>query len=269
MTVPPVIDEIETIREKRELLNVLGDIEVAQSLIKEKEKEIADVAEVPHPLDTNYGMLHCDIKPLPDDSEVYQKLVKYLNATKQHFEFEVLDIFEIRRHGEEDRFNYWDNTGNRKLLWHGTNVAVIVAILSGGLRIMPHSGGRVGKGIYFASEISKSANYVRCTGSTGILFLSEVVLGKQHSLLQDDWNVQQPPDGYDSIIARGHTEPDPTNDTSITIDGKEIIVPQGKPIRMEEYSNSSFTQSEYLVYREDQNRLRFLVKLKFKNHSDD
>jgi hypothetical protein len=33
----------------------------------------------------------------------------------------------------------------------------VVAILKTGLRIMPHSGGRVGKGIYFASENGKSA----------------------------------------------------------------------------------------------------------------
>jgi hypothetical protein len=31
---------------------------------------------------------------------------------------------------------------NRQLLWHGTNVSAGAAIMSGGLRIMPHSGGR-------------------------------------------------------------------------------------------------------------------------------
>lgn len=50
-----------------------------------------------------------------------------------------------------------DSIEHRKLLWHGTNVAVVVAILKTGLRIMPHSGGRVGRGIYFASENGKSA----------------------------------------------------------------------------------------------------------------
>jgi len=55
-----------------------------------------------------------------------------------------------------------DKLENRKLLWHGTNVAVVVAILKSGLRIMPHSGGRVGRGIYFASENSKSAGYGQC-----------------------------------------------------------------------------------------------------------
>lgn len=38
-------------------------------------------------------------------------------------------------------------------------MAVVAAILTSGLHIMPHSGGRVGKGIYFASENSKSAGY--------------------------------------------------------------------------------------------------------------
>lgn len=58
-----------------------------------------------------------------------------------------------------DRFQAHSKLGNRRLLWHGTNVAVVAAILTSGLRIMPHSGGRVGKGIYFASENSKSASY--------------------------------------------------------------------------------------------------------------
>ena len=58
-----------------------------------------------------------------------------------------------------DRFSEHSAVGNRKLLWHGTKVAVVAAILKSGLRIMPHSGGRVGRGIYFASENSKSAGY--------------------------------------------------------------------------------------------------------------
>lgn len=59
------------------------------------------------------------------------------------------------------RFKVNDSIEVRKLLWHGTNVAVVAAILNAGLRIMPHSGGLVGRGIYFASEHSKSAGYGR------------------------------------------------------------------------------------------------------------
>ena len=91
---------------------------------------------------------------------------------------------------------------------------------------MPHSGGRVGKGIYFASENSKSAGYgeyvmlyylspnksiscvVRTTNDAiGIMFLAEVALGKEHGIDRDDSRLTKPPGGYDSVVARGRTEP--------------------------------------------------------------
>jgi poly [ADP-ribose] polymerase len=96
-------------------------------------------------------------------------------------------------------------------LWHGTNVAVVVAILKTGLRIMPHSGGRVGKGIYFASENSKSAGYVGTTmernQNVGFMFLNEVALGKEHHIYSDSPSLTQPPKGFDCVIAKGQTEP--------------------------------------------------------------
>ena len=76
---------------------------------------------------------------------------------------------------------------------------------------MPHSGGRVGKGIYFASEQGKSAGYVGTAQhrgqNIGIMFLNEVALGKEHHILRDDSSLVKPPAGYNSIVARGQTEP--------------------------------------------------------------
>lgn len=63
---------------------------------------------------------------------------------------------------QNNRYAVNKGINHRKLLWHGTNVAVVAAILKTGLRIMPHSGGRVGRGIYFASENNKSAGYGEC-----------------------------------------------------------------------------------------------------------
>ena len=48
---------------------------------------------------------------------------------------------------------------------------------------------------------------VRCSRNTGIMFLNEVVLGNEHDITMDNWQLTEPPKGYDSIIARGHTEP--------------------------------------------------------------
>lgn len=76
---------------------------------------------------------------------------------------------------------------------------------------MPHSGGRVGRGIYFASEQGKSAGYVGTeyhkNKNIGIMFLNEVVLGKEHHITRDDPSLTKPPNGFDCVIARGHTEP--------------------------------------------------------------
>ncbi|KAL6050440.1 Poly [ADP-ribose] polymerase 3 [Balamuthia mandrillaris] len=263
---PPPIADLETLQQKKDMLNVLGDIELAQSLTKEKEEQESQEEQeeelAPNPIDTNYGLLGADVEPLDKSSDEFRIIKQYLTATEGSWNrCTIKHIYRVARHGEETRFQQHDHITNRKLLWHGTNVAVVVAILSSGLRIMPHSGGRVGKGIYFASEHSKSAGYVGKAGRTGIMFLSEVALGKEWHITQDDCTLRQPPSGYDCIIAKGWTEPDPSKDTVIKIEGKDVVVPQGPPIKMQQYSNSSFSQSEYLVYKESQNRIRYLLML--------
>ena len=55
---------------------------------------------------------------------------------------------------------------------------------------------------------------------------------------------------------------DPKKDTSITLDGNKVTVPQGKPVNQSKFNNSSFYQSEYLVYKESQNRMRYLLEFK-------
>jgi poly [ADP-ribose] polymerase len=140
-------------------------------------------------------------------------------------------------------------------------VAVVAAIIGSGLRIMPHSGGRVGKGIYLASENGKSIGYVGWSGKTGVMFLAEAALGREHTITQDNSSLKAAPKGYDCIVARGQTEPDPTHDIVWTFEGKKVVVPQGKPIKQSKFGRSSFSQSEYLLYRESQVRLRYALRI--------
>eukprot|EP00730_Choanoeca_flexa_P001962 TRINITY_DN10859_c0_g1_i3.p2 TRINITY_DN10859_c0_g1~~TRINITY_DN10859_c0_g1_i3.p2 ORF type:complete len:209 (+),score=62.69 TRINITY_DN10859_c0_g1_i3:1341-1967(+) len=178
-----------------------------------------------------------------------------------------VDVFTVDRHGEDKRFAAHDAIENRKLLWHGTSVAVVAAILGSGLRIMPHSGGRVGRGIYLASEQSKSAGYVGTTRvgkkNIGIMFLVEAALGKEKHINRDDHTLKAAPKGYDCIIAKGHVEPDPKEDTHLEFDGKKVVVPQGKPVAQSKWSDSNFSQSEYLLYKESQHRIRYVLQLDF------
>ena len=77
---------------------------------------------------------------------------------------EIVDIFEIKRKGEHERFARFDCVPNHKLLWHGSRLSNFVGIISQGLRIAPpeapHSGYMFGKGIYHADMASKSAEVI-------------------------------------------------------------------------------------------------------------
>jgi len=121
-------------------------------------------------------LLHYSTVCLLSHVSSQQIIENYVKATedKTWRKVQLLDVWEVDRNEavrcsiycsplnyvmQDKRFGSHDHLVNRRLLWHGTNVAVVAAILKSGLRIMPHSGGRVGKGIYFASENSKSAGY--------------------------------------------------------------------------------------------------------------
>ncbi|KAL2803748.1 protein mono-ADP-ribosyltransferase PARP3 isoform a [Daubentonia madagascariensis] len=262
---PPPINSPELLQAKKDMLLVLADIELAQTLQVAPEEEKI-VEKVPHPLDRDYQLLKCQLQLLDSGAPEYKVIQTYLEQTgSNHRCLTLQHVWKVNREGEGDRFQAHSKLGNRRLLWHGTNVAVVAAILTSGLRIMPHSGGRVGKGIYFASENSKSAGYVtgmHCGAHyIGYMFLGEVALGKEHHITMDKPNLIYPPPGFDSVIARGHTEPDPTQDTELELDGQRVIVPQGQPVSCPEFSSSAFSQSEYLIYQESQCRLRYLLEV--------
>jgi len=56
---------------------------------------------------------------------------------------------------------------------------------------------------------------------------------------------------------------DPKQDTMLTLDGKKVVVPQGKPIEQNKFSGSRFSQSEYLIYKESQNLMRYMLMIDF------
>ncbi|GAV09038.1 hypothetical protein RvY_18641-2 [Ramazzottius varieornatus] len=205
--VPPTIATLEEVQQKFDDLATLGDIEIAQSLQKSVKNEDEDEQ---HPLDVQYGLLKCILKHLLHSSNDYKVLQKYFDSTKGPSSdggLKLQNIWMVDREGEDSRFRAHDSLDHRKLLWHGTNVAVVAAILKTGLRIMPHSGGRVGRGIYFASENAKSAAYTRPAGKRGLMFLNEVALGKEYEITRDDSSLKEAPKGHDSVVARGQFEP--------------------------------------------------------------
>lgn len=258
---PPLIDTTELLDKKVEMLNVLSDIEIAISLQSASNPEVKKEKLLPHPDDENYKKLNAVLEHVEPGSEEHDFIHKYIDATADSRQKpKVLDIFRLDRKGEAERYKEHDHLDNRKLLWHGTNVAVVAAICKSGLRIMPHSGGRVGKGIYTASENGKSINYMGwARGRIGVMFLAEVVLGKEHSITRDDHTLKAAPKGFDSVVARGRHEPDAKHDFVRKYDGRAVTIPLGKPQNLKQYAKSNFDHSEYLVYRESQVRIRYAI----------
>jgi len=264
--VPDVMRTLEQVQNKMQMLEVLGDIVTAQSMLKEAEAR--DVEEIEHPLDTKYKALKNDLKLLDKKSKEFKIIETYFENTKvQGSHLKILDVWALDREGEKKRADKHKEVGNRKLLWHGTKVAVLCAILRDGLRIMPHSGGRVGRGLYFASENAKSAGYVGTAQeggkNVGLMFLNEVILGKEHHITQDDSSLVKPPAGAHSVIAQGRVEIDESEHAEIEGEWGPIRVPQGKAKNRPKFSGSSFFNSEYLVYDEAQVRMKYLLKIQF------
>ena len=271
-TRPPILNNAEMVQKKMEMLAVLGDIEIAVNLEKEDSKSGKKVKnkkgeityEKPNPLDEHYASLHCDLTYVDDESEEFKLIQTYaLNTSSYYKKAHIKGLWRVEREGSAERFAQHEDIGNRKLLWHGTNIAVVAAILNSGLRIMPHSGGRVGRGIYFASENGKSSAYVSCSGKTGVMFLGEAVLGKEHHIDTDDPSLRSAPPGYESIVAKGRVEPKPEDDVEIEMDGHTVVVPTGKPVAQPKWSHSRFQNSEYLVYKESQAQLRYVMTVEF------
>jgi poly [ADP-ribose] polymerase len=258
---PPAINDSEKLKQKFDLVAMMGDIEIAQSMQAEEADE--DV----NPVDEKYGQLKTELGHIKPSHKTHKIVQKYITATKGR-NIKLLDLWSVDREGAGKRFDAHKSLGNRKLLWHGTNVAVVAAILKTGLRIMPtaSSGSRVGRGIYLASENGKSAGYCRTASvgkkTHGIMFLIEAPMGKAKDITQGDSGLTSAPKGFDSIVARGRTEPDPKQDVTIKLDGKDVVVPQGKPIASG-IQQTSFSQSEYLVYKESQARIRFILRCEF------
>ncbi len=266
--VPPLITTLDEVQEKYDMLNVLLDIENAQGLEKKAKavKKASTAPKKPNPLDLKYKTLNTDLTLVDRNDPDFGIIETYATNTMSTWgRQKLLNVWRVDRHDEEKRFQAFDAITNRKLLWHGTSVAVIASCLQGGLRIMPHSGGRVGKGIYLASEHGKSSGYTRpgtLNGKqVGLMFLAEGALGEEHHITVDDSSLKAAPKGKDSIIALGAQEPDQTQDTTLVIDGKKITVPQGKPVKRNIKTN--FSQTEYLLYSEAQHRIRYICAFEF------
>ncbi|XP_048538194.1 poly [ADP-ribose] polymerase 2-like [Triticum urartu] len=258
-----IIDTPEKLKAKLEMVEALGEIEIATRLLEDNQSDRDD------PLYARYKQLHCDFTPLEVDSEEYSMIKTYLTNThakrQSGYTVNIEQVFKVTRQDETERFQKFIGAGNRMLLWHGSRLTNWTRIFSRGLRIAPpeapSTGYMFGKGVYFADMFSKSANYCYPSQASrsGVLLLCEVALGEMNELLDGDINANNLPEGKLSTKGVGKTAPDMA-ESKITDDG--VVVPLAKPKKASR-DNGVLYYNEYIVYNLDQIRMRYVLHVSF------
>ncbi|CAG8457874.1 9812_t:CDS:1 [Paraglomus occultum] len=261
MSVPPVINSVEMLKGKVDMVEALGEIQIATSIVSEAEESNT----IKHPIDANYERLNlARMHPLDHDSEEFKILEKYVRNTHgdshNWFNLKILEVYDIERQGEREKFKKLHNC---MLLWHGSRKTNFAGILSQGLRIapphVPHSGYMFGKGVYFADCVSKSANYCCASGNdVAFMLLCEVALGDMLELVSSDYDAgnRVKNEGKHCTKGLGTIEPDFSDVTYLD----DVIVPCGKTVRKE---GRYLQYNEYIVYDTNQVLQKYLLKMKF------
>lgn len=273
---PPPIDSFKLLQTKKDMLLVLDTV-VKLVQTQEAALEEEEVEDVPHPLDRAYRLLKCQLQLLDQEEPEYKMIQTYLGETGRYYERFGLDhVWKVNRDGEmsesppppspattqtrseRDKLQAHSKLDNWKLLWHGTNVAVVAAILNNGFRITKSL---VSKSAYLALD---NIPGMSCEDDHHVsyMFLGEETPDREHHTTVDEPSVKQPDPGFDSIIARGHTEPHLTQDTELKMDGQRVVVSQAQPMLGPEFRSSTFSQSEYPASQESQYRLCYLLEMR-------
>jgi len=171
------INTLEKADGEEELLQLMRDVYHVQGDLE---------AEV----DRKYRALGAELSVVPAEDAVYRQVAQKITesqSARHPFRLRVGRLLAARLPDERTRFEADGQTvGNLQGLFHGTKNCNMVGILSRGLLIAPKhapvTGYMFGKGIYFADQSSKSAQYsllwANNKRATGYLFLADVALGR-------------------------------------------------------------------------------------------
>ena len=275
----PVIDHVKLLKKRiRTMEDLLQIVELEEMRVSSASHAATDQRPL---VDVQYEELGCKLDTVLPDSEEWNLINRAVQETHAEthntYKMRVSKIFKVERDGERQRFEAdpcFNN--NQKMLWHGSRLSNWGSILKNGLRIAPKeapvTGYMFGKGVYFADSSSKSANYCFANKDEpdGLLVLCDVALGNQYKRLEaqyeasarcrkkgcdSTWGVgesapletAQFPDG--SVIPVGKVVPN-----SEALEAAKAEQPRGKP---------SLLYNEYIVYRESQLLMKYIVQVKF------
>ncbi|GFT42008.1 poly polymerase tankyrase [Nephila pilipes] len=247
------------VHSKLKLIHNLLHIGLSSQLLLGASLKLSEI----NPKDYVYRSLNCNLTLLNQDSQEAQMILQYIHNTCLSQLVEVKSIFAVHLPEQLERFKTL-KLSNHMLLWHGTRLSNMLAILARGLQVAPlgvqMNGDLFGKGIYFADMFKKSQNFCVQHYSSKLksILLCEVALG---DIKEFDFNVVvDPAEKYDSVKAVGHRQPDPSK----SVFWKGMTVPLGTPVNALEQGTSTshhyLNFNEYVVYNASQVCIRYLIQ---------
>jgi poly [ADP-ribose] polymerase len=291
-----LINSFDKLREKSELLESLAGVRDGVDS-EDRPQPVERISRKPNPVDESYARLGFKLDIVPRGSREFELIQKYKDNTQgetHSLRTSIRNIYRLSGPGDAEAPKGKRRTRkavnsletNKKLLWHGSRLTNWMSILACGLKIAPpeapHTGYMFGKGIYTADCFSKAANYCFITDTrqrTGLVVLCEVSLGNPLELMEADYEAESKLGSrYESTKGVGKWFPDPTGSLKLE-DGVEV--PCGSLIsldkkedkkvhrtartssRIASQAQQGLLYNEYIVYKPEQVRMKYLVELDF------
>ncbi|TYZ66034.1 hypothetical protein PybrP1_011330 [[Pythium] brassicae (nom. inval.)] len=285
---PPVIDSMAEVKLKIDLLEVLADVEISLKLQQEKRKAArASGAGAINPLDAQYQMLNVKMEPLAESANEFKIIERYVETTHApthiQYKLKIRSIMKIARPSEDTFYDVFQSVGNHTMLWHGSRLSNVVGILSKGLRIAPpeapsngyikllldDDGAAEGKDGSLAmieqTELSLAISLRLTVASSlcvkGVLILAEVALGTPYEALEAEdlsYDSLKKSRGCDSTFGMGRMGP-PAEHHEKMEGGAVVPIGEFEPTT----ADGTLMYNEYVVYRQEQVKLRYIVTLDF------
>ncbi|KIK70344.1 hypothetical protein GYMLUDRAFT_183864 [Collybiopsis luxurians FD-317 M1] len=274
---PLIIDSQAALKKELELVDALGEMEIAAELMNASKEVEGDPI---NPLDAQFNSLALTkMDPIDRQSQEFKVLEQYVSEThgRTHTTIKprVRNIYRVERSAETEAWNKagYDALpdGERMLLWHGSRSTNFAGILSQGLRIAPPeapvNGYMFGKGVYFADMMSKSAGYTyhHLSGGIGILVLCDVAVKPFYERYDAEYNADQSckNSGKRATKGIGRSAPKNWKDAGKALNNEELngcLMPDG-PCGEENSPQFCLQYNEYIVYQTSQIRVKYLFMI--------
>jgi len=230
-----VIDNLGAVSQKQETLQLMKDMLAVNG---EKGSVLFD-----DQVDQQYKALGAELVVVDPKSSEWKEWADFvIKSQVKSKNIKVEAVYKVKRPGEWDAFD--SKVGNDKMLFHGSRIQNWVGLLTRGI-LMPKivvsmgvnrtDAGWLGNGIYFGDASCTSAFYTTPgKKKTRFMAVARVGLGKMKDYTKITYGLNAPPDGYDSCHG----------------------------VRNQKGNNSQFEDDEYVIYRQNQQRMEYLVEFK-------